>query len=177
MKTKFLYIIFLIVTIPITLLSQPEERLEIVPTDKTDMRQTRTDQGILIELVGDVHLRQGKTEMFCERVKWWKESGQVIIEKDVHIFDQTKELIADKVFYFVDTKIYKAHGHVVLKDSIHHITADEIQYFKSEDKVVADGNVVMNDYENNVDIFAGHAELDNVKDYVLIIDNPIRFNS
>ena len=173
MKLIFFHILIFILILPVALFSQSEERLEIVPTDSTDMKQTRTDQGILVELVGNVHLRQGKAEMFCKHVKWWKDAGEVIIEKDVEIYDGTKKLTADTVFYYTDTKIYKAFGNVVLEDSIHQITADRLFYFKSEDKVAADGNVILIDFENNVDIFSGHAELDNEKDYVVITIDPV----
>ncbi len=147
--------------------------MEIVPSEDTFMKQVKTDQGIKIELYGNPHLRQGKTEMFCKRVLWWKDRGEVQIENEVRIFDEFKELTADYVYYYVDSKIYKAQSQVILKDSVRQVAADQIQYFKLEDREIADGNVVLDDWENDVKIFCGHAELDNEKEYALLVSEPI----
>lgn len=159
--------------IPCLLWAQPREHLEIVPSPDTFIKHSKTDQGPLIELYGNPHLRQGKTEMFCKRVQWWKEKGELVIEKDVRIFDEFKELIAEYVYYYVDTGIYKAQRNVTLKDSVRQVTADQIQYYKFEDREIADGNVVLDDWENNIKIFCGHAELDNEKEYALLVKDPI----
>ncbi len=153
--------------------AQTKERLEIVATDSTDMKQSKTAQGVLIELVNNVHLRQGDVEMFCEYVKWWKDRGEVIIEKNVRIFDKLKELYADYVFYYVDSRIYKASGHVVLKDTARQVFADEVQYFREKDLIIANGNVVLLDEDNNIEIHSRRAELDNARDYALITQDPV----
>jgi len=177
MRQDILKIILFIIFIPFVLFSQTNEQLEIVSTDSTDFSQKKTDQGMIRELIGNVHLRQGETDMFCKSMRWWVDRGEVVIEHNVRIFDKVKQLFADNVVYNVEKKVYVAHGNVTLKDTIRQITADEIKYFKSEDRVVADGNVVMKDFENNVDIFSEHAELDNRNDYVKITNNPVLIKS
>ena len=173
MKIKLYYIAITIFVMPFVLYFQSSEQLEIIQTDSTDFKQTVTSEGTLRELVGNVHIRQGETDMFCKSMRWWVDKEEVVIKQDVRIDDKKKQLFADEVFYNIDTRVYFAHGNVVLKDTIRQITADEIRYFKLEDRVVADGNVVMNDWDNYVDIFSGHAELDYEKDYVVITNNPV----
>ncbi|MBL7094206.1 hypothetical protein ISS22_09570 [candidate division KSB1 bacterium] len=173
MKLKVIIIILVIILLPIVLFSQTNEQLEIVQTDSTDFIQKKTRQGILRELIGNVHLRQGDTDMFCKSMRWWVDLDKVVIKHDVRIFDKVKELVADEVLYNVKTRVYIARGNVVLKDTVRQITADEIQYFKTEDQVYADGNVVMFDWENYINIYSGYAEIDNQKDYVKIIEDPV----
>ncbi|HDQ00716.1 MAG TPA: hypothetical protein ENN22_16250 [bacterium] len=173
MKTAIITILLASFIFPISLKAEQEERLEIVKTDSTDMHQTRTDKGILIELVKNVHLRQGKAEMFCDRVSWWKDRGEVVIENNVRIYDDEKILFADYVFYYVEKRIYHARGNVVLKDTVRQINADQIRYHKLEDLQIADGNVVMDDSQNLVKIFSGRAEVFNEREYALITDDPV----
>ena len=173
MRFKANYIGLILLFVSFSLFAQSEEQLEIVATDSTDMRQSRTPEGILLELVKNVHLRQGKAEMFCDHVRWLKEKGEVIIEQNVRIFDEHKELYADYVYYYIDSRVYKAYGNVVLKDSVRQVDGDEIQYFKLKDLIIADGNVFMQDRENFIEITSKHAELDNEKDYALITGDPI----
>jgi len=171
MKSPVIIIFLLIIIYPFVLFSQTNEQLEIISTDS--IMQKTTAQGSLRELIGNVHLRQGDTDMYCESMRWWVDLDRVVIKQDVRIFDKIKELIADEVLYNVITKVYVAKGNVVLKDTVRQITADEIQYFKMEDQIHADGNVIMHDWENYIDIFSGYAEIDNQKDYVKIIENPV----
>ncbi len=173
MRLYFKYLFIILHIAATLLLAQSDERLEIVPTDSTDMKQRTTEKGIVVELVGNVHLRQGAAEMFCKRVEWWKKIGEVIIEKDVEIYDEDKTLFADKVYYYTDTKVYKAFGNVVLKDSAREVKADQIFYFKNDDKVIADGDVVMFDFENNVNIYAHHSELENEREYAIATGDPV----
>ncbi|OQX84964.1 hypothetical protein B6D60_08525 [candidate division KSB1 bacterium 4484_87] len=161
------------VTFSVSLFAQNSGRLEIVATDSTDMKQSKTAQGIVVELVNNVHLRQGDVEMFCEHVMWWKERNEVVIEQNVRIFDRLKKLYADYVFYYTDSRIYKARGHVVLEDTARKVFADEIQYFREKDLIIADGHVVVVDEENDIEIRSRHAEVDNIKDYALITQDPI----
>jgi len=151
--------------------SNDAEKLELVSYDS--LRQRNTNNGLLRELVGNVHLRQGSAEMYCQRVKWWVDTDEVIIERDVRIDDAAKQLYADIVYYFIETKIYRAVGHVQLRDSTSQVTAERIAYFKNDDHVKADSQVVMVDFKNNFTIFGRHAEIDNVQDYAKVTGEPI----
>lgn len=148
-----------------------EDRLEIVSSDT--MQQSKTTRGTLIELIGNVHFRQGSAEMFCGRAKYWKDEHETIIEENVRVYDRGKTLIADKIFYYDIPQVFKAMGHVFLKDSLRKINAKQISYFKSEDRVIAEKKVVLNDSLNYIDIFGERAEFDNRSDYVLITGEPI----
>lgn len=151
--------------------NQPQEKLEIVSYDS--LKGSKTSQGFLYELVGNVHLRQGKAEMFCEQAKYWKDIHEVIIEQNVRMYDGAKILLADQVFYHDLTQIFIATGKVVLKDSIRQIIAKQVSYFKSEDRVEADFDVLMKDSINSIDIYGEHAEFNNAKDYALVTGDPI----
>lgn len=147
------------------------ERLEIVNADT--MRHSKTFRGPLVELIGNVHFRQGTAEMFCDHASHWKDAHETIIEGNVRVYDKEKTLIADKIFYYDIPQVFKAMGHVFLKDSLRTIEAKQISYFKLEDRVIAEKSVVLNDSLNYIEILGERAELDNRADYVRIIDNPI----
>ncbi len=151
--------------------TKSDEKLEIINADTT--RYSKTLQGILIELIGNVHLKQGKAEMFCGRAEHWRDEHKTIIHENVRIYDQEKHLFADKVFYFDIPQIFKATGNVVLKDTIRQVHAKEISYFKKENRIEADFNVVLKDSINYIDIFGEHAQFDNDKDYALVTGNPV----
>lgn len=171
---RFLTIIMIFIAIqPVMVCSQtqPANKLEIVSYDS--LKGTKTAEGFLYQLVGNVHLRQGDAEMFCERAKYWKDIHEAIIEQNVRMYDGTKVLFADKVFYYDLTQIFKATGNVILKDSIRQIYAKQISYFKSEDRVEADFDVIMTDSINSIDIFGQHASFDNTQDYALVTGNPM----
>ncbi len=147
------------------------EKLNIINADTT--RYSKTPQGTLIELIGNVHLQQGKSEMFCGRAEHWRDAHKTIVHENVRIYEKEKSLFADKVFYFDIPQIFKAIGNVVLKDSIRQVNAREISYFRKENRVEADFDVVLKDSINYIDIFGEHAEFDNDKDYALVIGNPV----
>ncbi len=173
MKYWFFAITIFLILFPGFAFSQaaPGEKLELVSYDS--LRQTNTPQGFLRELVGNVHLRQGKSEMYCQHVKWWVDTDEVVIENNVRIYDESKVMLADVVYYYIDTQIYKAVGNVQLKDSTKKVTAKRILYFKLEDLIKADDNVVLLDFKNNLNIYGNHAEIDNSRDYALVEGKPI----
>lgn len=174
MKTYYGIALLCIMMLPMAGISQPgatEDRLEIVSSDT--MRHSKTYRGTLIELIGNVHFRQGTAEMFCGRAEYWKDANETIIEKNVRVYDRNKTLVADKIFYYDIPQIFKAIGKVFLKDSLRTINARQISYFKLEDRVIAEKSVVLNDSLNYIVITGERAELDNRTDYVLITGEPI----
>jgi len=173
MKLISYYILLFLIEIPAIAFTQTKtgEKLQIINADTT--RHSKTVQGTLIELIGNVHLRQGQAEMFCGLAEYWKDAHKTVVHDNVRIYDKDKVLYADRVIYFDIPQIFKAIGKVVLKDSIRQITAKQISYFKLEDRIEADHNVVLKDSLNIIDIFGEHAEFDNNKDYALITGNPV----
>ncbi len=174
MKTFHCILMLAIIMLPAMAIAQPDasgDRLEIVSSDT--MRHRQTPRGTLIELVGNVHFRQGTADMFCGRAEYWKDANETIIEKNVRVYDRNKTLIADKIFYYDIPQVFKAMGHVVLKDSLQTINARQISYFKLEDRVIAEKDVVLNDSLNYIDILGERAEFNNRIDYVLITGDPI----
>lgn len=151
--------------------NESSEKLNIINADTT--RYSKTAQGTLIELIGNVHLQQGQSEMFCGRAEHWKDAHQTIVHDNVQIYDESKTLFADKVFYFDVPQVFKATGNVLLKDSIRQITAEQVSYFKKEDRIKAEKSVVMNDSINYINILGEFAEFDNAKDYALITGDPV----
>jgi lipopolysaccharide export system protein LptA len=151
--------------------NESSEKLNIINADTT--RYSKTPQGTLIELIGNVHLQQGKSEMFCGRAEHWKDAHKTIVHDNVRIYDENKILFADQVFYFDISQVFKATGNVLLKDSIRQITAEQVSYLKNEDRIKAEKNVVMNDSINYIIILGEFAEFDNARDYALITGDPI----
>lgn len=151
--------------------TKSDEKLEIINADT--MNYSKTSEGTLIEMIGNVHLKQGQAEMFCGRAEHWRDAHKTIVHENVRIYDQEKSLFADRVFYFDIPQVFNATGNVLLKDSIRQVTAEQVSYFKKEDRVEAEKNVVMNDSINYIIILGEFAEFDNTKDYALITGEPV----
>lgn len=168
-----LFLIFFIIAFSVIGKAQtkPAEKLEIINADTT--RYSKTEQGNLLELIGNVHFKQGQAEMFCERAEHWRDAHKTIVHNNVRIYDREKSLFADIVYYFDIPQIFKAIGNVVLKDTIRTVFAEEVSYFKKENRVEADFNVVLKDSIHYIDIFGEHAEFDNNKDYALVTGEPV----
>lgn len=148
-----------------------DEKLNIIHADTT--RYSKTPEGTLIELIGNVHIQQGQAEMFCGRAEYWRDAHKTIIFGNVRIYDENKILFADQVFYFDIPQVFKATGNVFLRDSIRQVNAEQVSYFKQEDRVEAKKNVVMKDSINYINILGEFAEFDNPKDYALITGDPV----
>ncbi len=151
--------------------NQTEERLEIINADT--VRYSKSAEGDIIKMIGNVHLRQGVAEMFCGEAEHWRDTRQTVVRRNVRIYDRSKSLFADEVYYFGDRQLFKAVGHVFLKDSLRQIIADRIAYDKNEDLVTAEKNVVIVDSINYIQITGALAKFDNANDYAWISGNPI----
>ncbi len=175
MKLARYYIIILSILFLCPLLAytqnESDEKLNIINADTT--RYSKTPEGSLIELIGNVHLQQGQAEMFCGRAEHWRDAHKTLIFDNVRIYDENKILFADQVFYFDIPQLFVATGNVLLEDSIRQVNAEQISYFKKEDRVEAKKNVVMKDSINYINILGQFAEFDNVKDYVLVTGDPV----
>ena len=151
--------------------NESDEKLNIINADTT--RYSKTSEGSLIELIGNVHLQQGQAKMFCGRAEYWRDAHKTIIFDNVRIYDENKILFADQVFYFDIPEVFIATGNVTLKDSVRQVDAEQISYFKKEDRIVAKKSVVMKDSINYINILGQFAEFDDLKDYALITGNPV----
>jgi len=151
--------------------TKTDEKLEIINADT--MNYSKTLEGTLIKMIGNVHLRQGQAEMFCGWAEHWRDAHKTIVHENVRIYDLEKSLLADKVFYFDIPQVFKAIGNVLLKDTIRQVLAKELSYLKKENRVIADKNVVLKDSINYITIFGEHAEFDNNNDYAIITGDPI----
>ncbi len=151
--------------------TRSDEKLEIIHADT--MNYAQTTEGTLIEMVGNVHLKQGQAEMFCGEAEHWRDAHKTIVYKNVRIYDLQKSLFADTVFYFDIPKLFKATGNVLLKDSIRQVTAEKVSYFRQEDRIEAEKKVVLKDSINYINISGKFAKLDNAKDYALITGDPV----
>lgn len=171
---SFLYCIFLLVLfwpVNINAQTESEEKLEILNADTTSF--AKTQRGVFIELIGNVHLRQGEAQMFCGRAEYWKDIHEAIIHDEVRIYEKGKQLVADKVFYYDIPQIFKAIGNVVIKDSMRQIMAKQVTYYRAENRIEADNKVIMKDSINYVEINGEQAEFDNNKDYAFVTGAPV----
>ena len=62
-----------------------QEKLEIINADRG--RGEITDQGIVRHLEGNIHLRQGTAELFCEQVTWYVDLHKTVLQKNVRFVD------------------------------------------------------------------------------------------
>lgn len=147
------------------------EKLEVIHADT--MKNSHTLRGSLLELIGNVHFKQGTAEMFCGRAKYWKDVHETMIEEQVRVYDGDKMLVAERVFYYDRLQLFKAMGQVLLRDSLKQITAEQITYHRLEDRVTAEKSVVIKDSLNYIVIFGEWAEFDNDRDYARITGQPV----
>jgi len=149
-----------------------QDKLEIIWADA--IRGRTTPEGTTVRiLTGNVHLKQGNAELFCQHVKWYVEKHETILENSVKFVDPEKTLTADLVYYDDLNRITRAIGHVVVVDSIHTIHSDKAIYYELDDKIIADENVIINDNENQIELTGKHVEYLRIDEYAKIVGDPI----
>ena len=170
MKILYVTIIILIFSC-LTKAQDKPEKLEVIHTNSA--QQERVDGKIIRYLNGDVHLKQGEAELFCQHVKWYVDNNLTILEKDVKYIDTEKSLTANKVIYDNFNRIVKAIGQVVIEDSTYMLFSDKATFYSNQDKIIADNNVIMKNEKSFLLLTGQHIEYLKEKKYVVITGDPV----
>ncbi|MBD3288364.1 hypothetical protein GF337_06130 [candidate division KSB1 bacterium] len=148
-----------------------QEKLEIINADRG--RGEITDQGIVRHLEGNIHLRQGAAELFCEQVTWYVDQNKTVLKKNVRFIDGQKTLKADKIIYHNKEQVAHATGHVVLIDSVYRLTSNRATYYEEAEKITADDSVRITDDENSIILTGQHAEYYSETEYAKATGDPV----
>ena len=109
-------------------------RLEIISTELFFFGDFQGDK--VRKLLGNVHLRQDSTDMFCDSAYHFVDSNYVIAFSNVKIVlsEATgREIRGDKLTYDGKTKILNIYDQVVLQDTSLTLTTDQLTYFREPD--------------------------------------------
>lgn len=170
MRRIFLFIIsvlFLVTALPCF----PQEKLEILNADRG--RGAKTDLGIVRHLEGNIHLRQGTAELFCQQVTWYVDLDKTILRQNVTFIDGPRTLQADEIIYYNEKQVAHAMGHVVMVDSVYKVTSDNATYYELDEKIAAKDNVTITDDDNSVILTGQHAEYFSKEEYAKATGNPV----
>lgn len=110
----------------------PANRLEII---NTDVFQFAEFNGVKIrKLLGNVHLRQDTTDMFCDSAYQYVDSNYVVAMSRVRIvLSRTRDIRAAKLTYDGETKIINLFNNVVLRDSNVTLSTNRLTYYRIQD--------------------------------------------
>lgn len=152
--TLLLFIISL--TRPINNLSQTGSRLELLHSD-VSKGMILGDRKLRI-LEGNVHARQDRLELFCDRATYDERDKIFTLKGNVHLYRSQDTLLAKEVRYFEQTKIALAEGNVKVYRPGQEMYSDFLEYHYDTDKVRATGNLYMHDRKNLVYITGKNGE-------------------
>ncbi|MEE4311759.1 MAG: LptA/OstA family protein [candidate division KSB1 bacterium] len=152
--------------------------IQVLAQDKLEftadtMRGETSPNGPVRILEGNVHLKQGDANLYCEYAKYFSELNETILERDVEFVDPDKTITSEKVYYFDLERTLKAVGNVVFVDSVHKMCCDVVTYHKLTEHVIASDNVVMTESSNEVVLTGEHAEYFRNDGYAFITGSPV----
>ncbi len=115
--------------------------LELLNADFSELRMEKDN--VMVNLIGNVHFRQGDLDLRSSRAVWYRTAGQVVFIDSVRIEDSTQVL-----------------------------TADRVTYSKNSGKAVADGHVILVSKKEEAQIQGDHGEYDRLAKFVSFTGSP-----
>jgi lipopolysaccharide export system protein LptA len=109
--------------------------------DFSELRMEKDN--VMVNLIGNVHFRQGDLDLRSSRAVWYRTAGQVVFIDSVRIEDSTQVL-----------------------------TADRVTYYKNSGKAVADGHVILVSKKEEAQISGEHGEYDRLQKFVSFTGSP-----
>ncbi|HHG83977.1 MAG TPA: hypothetical protein ENJ82_04445, partial [Bacteroidetes bacterium] len=93
----------------------PENRLEILKTDLFEFASFGEDSIRIRKLIGNVHLRQDTTDMYCDSAYQYIDSNFVVAYSNVHIVmaGGKRTIDADRLTYDGESKILDMFDNIV----------------------------------------------------------------
>lgn len=113
--------------------NQKKNRLEILNADIFTFQEINGRK--VRKLIGNVHLRQDSTDMFCDSAYHYVDSNQVEAYSHVRIFmDGGKRFIkSDKATYSGNTKVARLYQNIVMRDSSITLSTNRLTYYRIQD--------------------------------------------
>lgn len=112
----------------------PKNRLEIISTDVFEFGDFEGKK--IRKLIGNVHLVQDSTEMFCDSAYHYVDSNFVIAYSNVRIIlskASGREVEGNKLTYNGETKVVNIYNNVVLTDSAITLYTNHLTYYRIPD--------------------------------------------
>lgn len=131
----FLLLLLFILVSP----SDSGDRIYLVHADRLEQRNLEGRKARILE--GNVHIRRGEVDIFCQRIIWYEEESLLILEKDVKIVEKNQTLSCEKVRYLTDVDRIVATGNPVLVSEESSLSADSITYLVKQKEAFARGHV------------------------------------
>lgn len=114
--------------------TDPKNRLEIISTDVFEFGEFGGEK--IRKLLGNVHLMQDSTEMFCDSAYHYVDSNYVIAYSNVRIIlsrNLGREVKGNKLTYDGEKKIVNIYNNVILKDSSITLYTNHLTYYRIPD--------------------------------------------
>ncbi len=138
----FLIITFLFVSNCYAAAEEDKAPLELLHSDHLEIKNY--EDNTIVNLIGNVQFRQGKTEISSQRAVWYKSAGQVVLVDSVFMDD--------------------GEGGTV--------STDRATYFRKNKKIIARGNVVATTDSGRVILTGDRGDYLREQEYLLMKDNP-----
>jgi lipopolysaccharide export system protein LptA len=112
-------------------------------------------------------------EIFCDRARRIPDRSLVELLGNVEVREGKRRLLAERVYYYEDRRVQEAIGNVKMSDDRSELTAHKVTYFERDSLVVAELDVVMNQREKRVRLTSGKAEYRRREEYAKATIKPV----
>lgn len=136
------FTIFILILLPIICLADNDnsQPLDLIHADK--LLTSGQDINNQTNLIGNVHLRHGTTELWSERAVWYRKTDLVVFIDSVRVVDSLRVITCQNLTYYRNTSSAVAEGNVIVEDQSENVNliADKVTYDRDEDKFFATGS-------------------------------------
>ena len=145
------YFIYLIIS-ALTLISNQlfaQDKIDIKSAKSLSMQEINGEKVNVLK--GNVHLRQGETDIYCDEALNYSTSNKVEAKGDVKIKQSNGTVItAEELIYNGDTKIVILKGNVILKDKSMTLVTPELEYNTQDKTAIYYKGGVINDKDSKL---------------------------
>lgn len=116
-----------------------EEPLDLVHADR--LLSTGKDINNITNLIGNVHLKHGTTQLWSNRAVWYKKNDVVVFIDSVRLIDGARILSCQRLTYYRNLGSATASGNVVITDGLEELrlSATKVDYERDKDIFIATG--------------------------------------
>lgn len=116
-----------------------QEPLDVLHADR--LLSSGQDVNNITNLIGNVHLRQGTTDLKATRAIWYKKTNVVVFLDSVRVTDGPRALQCQTLTYYRNSGSALAVGEVVINDSTEQmqLKASKVDYIRAQDRFIATG--------------------------------------
>jgi lipopolysaccharide assembly outer membrane protein LptD (OstA) len=116
-----------------------EKPLDLLHADR--LLSSGKDVNNITNLIGNVHLKHGTTDLRASRAIWYKKTDVVVFIDSVRVVDGLRILTCKNLTYYRKSGSANAVGEVMMRDDAEKVilTATKVDYLKDEERFVAVG--------------------------------------